>query len=99
MLEPPTRFHRPEDSERFMVDCQEGERGRLKNARKYLTGAANFHLVFPVFVNLTFANRTIDKPAKVSALKFPGRTLFLLFGRTVFYSPAWFSVFPAAIYP
>ena len=71
--------------------------GRLKDPRKYLTGAANFHFVIPIFVNAAFANRTIDKPAKVSTLKFPGRTLFFLFGSTVFYSPAWFAAFAAVI--
>ena len=50
-------------------------------------------------MNAAVANRTVDKPAKVAAFKFPGRALFLLFGRTFFYSPAWFAAFPFAVNP
>jgi hypothetical protein len=39
------------------------EAGRLKYVIEYLAGAANFHLVLPIFMNATVANRTIDKPA------------------------------------
>ena len=50
-------------------------------------------------MNVAVANRTVDKPAKVTTLKFPGRAPFLLFGSTVFYSPAWFAAFPSAVNP
>ena len=39
------------------------EAGRLKYIIEYLAGAANFHLVIPIFMNVTVANRAIDKPA------------------------------------
>jgi hypothetical protein len=39
------------------------EAGRLKYVIEYLAGAANFHLVIPIFMNVTVTNRTIDKPA------------------------------------
>jgi hypothetical protein len=39
------------------------EAGRLKYVIEYLAGAANFHLIFPIFMNDSVANRAIDKPA------------------------------------
>jgi len=39
------------------------EAGRSKYIIEYLAGAANFHLVIPIFLNVAIANRTIDKPA------------------------------------
>ena len=41
-------------------------------------------------MSAAFTDGAIDKPAKISAFKLPGRTLFLLFSRTFFYSPAGF---------
>jgi len=62
--------------------------GRLKNASENLTGAANFHLFVPIFVNAAIANGAIDEPTEVATLKLPGGTLFLSIGITFFDSPA-----------
>jgi len=61
--------------------------GQLKNSGEHLAGAADLHLVLPILVNAAVANRTIDKPAQVPALEFPGGTLLFLSGRTAFYAP------------
>jgi hypothetical protein len=50
-------------------------------------------------VNAAVTDGAIDKPAKISAFKLPGWTLFLLFGSTFFYSPAWFVGVWVAGYP
>ncbi len=61
---------------------------RLKQVRKYFTRPANFHLLFPVLAYLALTIGAVDKPAEISGLKFPGRTLFPLVARTFFYNPA-----------
>ena len=73
--------------------------GRLKNAGKNLTGTADFHLFAPVLVNVAVTDCAVDKPAKASALKLPGRTLSLLIGSTFFYPPAWFVAVWVAGFP
>ena len=70
---------------------------RLKQVRKYFTRTANLHLLFPVLAYRALTNGSVDKPAEISGLKFPGRTLFPLVARTFFYNPARlfeFIVFP-----
>jgi len=70
---------------------------RLKQVRKDFTRTANLHLLFPVLAYRAFTNGAVDKPAEISDLKFPGRTLFPLVARTFFYCPARlfeFIVFP-----
>ena len=61
---------------------------RLKQVRKYFTRPANFHLLFPVLAYRALTNGSVDKPAEISGLKFPGRTSFPLVARTFFYNPA-----------
>jgi hypothetical protein len=61
---------------------------RLKQVRKYFTSPANLHLLFPVLAYRALTNGSVDKPADISGLKFPGRTLFPLVARTFFYNPA-----------
>ena len=61
---------------------------RLKQVRKYFTRTANLHLLFPVLAYRALTNGSVDKPAEISGLKFPGRTLFPLVARTFFYNPA-----------
>ena len=72
---------------------------RLKGAFEHVTGTADFHFVVPVFVNVAIANRTVDKPAEVAALKFPGRTPLFLIGRTVFQFPARFAAIRTIAFP
>jgi len=70
---------------------------RLKQVRKYFTSPANLHLLFPVLAYSALTNGSVDKPAEISGLKFPGRTLFPSVARTFFYNPARlfeFIVFP-----
>jgi hypothetical protein len=43
--------------------------------------------------------KSIYKPAKLSSLKLPCRTVCLLVRRTFFYSPTRFSAFPVLCYP
>ncbi len=61
---------------------------RLKQVRKYFTSPANLHLLFPVLAYRALTNGSVDKPAEISGLKFPGRTLFPSVARTFFYNPA-----------
>jgi hypothetical protein len=59
-----------------MGEAQTGDAmGKLQITGEYLTGAAHLHFIFPVTMNLTVANRSIDKPAKISTFKFPGGAL------------------------
>ena len=73
--------------------------GWSKNAGEYLTGSADLHFIFPVLMSAAFTDGAIDKPAKISAFKLPGRAIFLLFGSTFFYSPACFFGVWVAGYP
>ena len=41
-----------------------------------LAGATNFHLFTPVFLWLAFTDSSVDKPAEISDVEFPGRTFF-----------------------
>ncbi len=61
---------------------------RLKQVRKYFTRQANLHLFFPVLAYRAFTNGSVDKPAEIAGLKFPGWTLFPLVARAFFYNPA-----------
>jgi hypothetical protein len=61
---------------------------RLKQVRKYFTRSTNLHLLFPVLAYRALTNGSVDKPAEISGLKFPSRTLFPLVARTFFYNPA-----------
>ncbi len=72
--------------------------GRLKYTVENNTGPANFHFIVPAAVNFTVTDRAIDKPAKVSALEFPGRAFLLLFGCTVFNFPAGFIAVKAFLF-
>ena len=61
---------------------------RLKQVRKYFARPANLHLFFPVLAYRALTNGSVDKPAEISGLKFPDRTLFPSVARTFFYYPA-----------
>jgi len=54
---------------------------------EYLTLSAYFHLLLPAFLLTALANRPINKPAKISPLKFPCRTVLPNFHRTLSYHP------------
>ena len=43
---------------------------------KYLAGTTYFHLVAPVVLRLAFTEGSVNKPAKISYLELPCRTLF-----------------------
>ena len=58
--------------------------GHLKSTFENITGPADFHFFVPGAVNFTVTYGAIDKPAKISTLKFPGRALLFLFGGAVF---------------
>ena len=72
---------------------------RLKQVRKYFTRPANLHLLFPVLAYRALTNGSVYKPAEISNLKLPCRTLCFLVRRTFFYSPTRFSAFPVLRYP
>ena len=61
---------------------------RLKQIRKYFTRTANLHLLYPVLAYRALTNGSVYKPAEISSLKFPGRTLSPLVARTFFNNPA-----------
>jgi len=63
----------------------------LKKEFKNLTRPATLHLIFPVLTGITTANSSVNKPAKTTCLKFPGRAFFLGLRETFFYNPAWIS--------
>jgi hypothetical protein len=67
----------------------------LKVSGKDRTPAASFHFFAPAFLNLPPAVGAADKPAQVSNLKFPGRTVFPPGGRAPFDLPARAGPFPA----
>lgn len=46
---------------------------RRHNRSEYLAFSARFHLLTPASLHLSMAYRAINKPTKVSALKFPRR--------------------------
>jgi hypothetical protein len=46
------------------------------------------HLLFPAFLRLSFTDRSIDEPAEMPELKFPGRTPASLLSRTFSHIPA-----------
>lgn len=71
----------------------------MKQVGKYFTRPANLHFFLPIFLCTSLTHGSIYKPAQISGLKFPGRTLFLLFGGTFLYYPARFAAFTIFIHP
>jgi hypothetical protein len=63
---------------------------QLKHPGKDLTRAAYFHFIFPFIVDAAITYGTVDKPAKIAGIKFPGRALKFLIAIT-------FSGFPAGL--
>ena len=90
---PIPRFNRTRPNFRFGCAAPELDGKLLEHGLQNLTRSADLHFFFPAFLNLTFTNRSIDKPAQFSGLKFPGRAFFLLLGGTFFDLPARLSVF------
>jgi hypothetical protein len=70
----------------------------LQNCRKNITRPACCHLFLPGFMNGAFTNRTVDKPAERTGLKFPGRALGLSLRGTFFNHPAWLQAFLVFLY-
>ena len=64
-----------------------------QQVRKYFTRPANHHLLIPTLLYNSFTDGSVYKPAKISGLELPGRTLFLLVGGTLLYHPARFAAF------
>lgn len=73
------------------LGCEQA--GQLEKRRQDLTLTADAHFVLPAALCLTFADGTVDEPAKLSSLKLPGWTFFAAADRTFFYYPAWFWFF------
>ncbi len=71
----------------------------LKKVGKYFTRPANLHFFLPISLCTSLTDSSVYKPAKISGLKFPGRTFFLLLGGTFFYYPARFVAFTIFIHP
>jgi len=63
---------------------------QLKNSCENLTGPANFHFFVPAAARVAVAYGTIDKPAEVTAFKFPGGALLFLGGCAILDFPAGF---------
>jgi hypothetical protein len=59
---------------------------------KYFAGFANLHLLLPTLLYFPFADGSLNKPAKISGFKFPGRAPLLLVGGTFPDHPARFTV-------
>ena len=57
-----------------------------------------FHVI-PVFMRVAVTYRSVDKPAQITTLKFPSRTLLFLIGRAVFNYPAGFATLPGFVDP
>jgi hypothetical protein len=66
---------------------------RLEKGFENFTRPTTFHFLCPVLAYITTGNGSVNKPAEVTFLKFPGRALFLGLRGTFFYNPAWISVF------
>jgi len=64
---------------------------------QHLAGSTTLHFLAPIFVNASFANSTIDKPAKVTGIEFPGRTMGTPLRSTTHYFPAW--LLPSGLSP
>jgi len=71
----------------------------IKVCLKNFARPTDLHLGFPVFLNRAFTNCSVYKPAKLSSLKLPCRTVCFLVRRTFFYSPTRLSAFPVLRYP
>jgi hypothetical protein len=70
----------------------------LKQVGKYFTRPANLHFFLPISLCTSLTHSSVYKPAQISGLKFPGRTLFLLLWGTVLYYPARFAAFTISIH-
>jgi len=74
--------------------------GAIKHqVRKYFTRLANLHLLLPTLLHHTFTDCSVYKPAKISGLELPGRTLLPLVRGTFFGHPARFAAFTIRIHP
>jgi hypothetical protein len=60
----------------------------LQKRAKNLTASADLHFFLPVLLDHAVTDGSIDKPAKVTGPKFPGRAAMFLFSGALFYSPA-----------
>jgi hypothetical protein len=63
-------------------------------AGKNLAFPAYFHFFGPAFLSLSLAYRTVDEPAEMSHMKFPGWTGLPGLGRAAANIPAGTNVFP-----
>jgi hypothetical protein len=70
----------------------------IEKGFKNLTRPTTLHFLFPVLANITTAIGSVNKPAELTCLKFPGRALFLGLWGTLFYNPARLSVFLISLY-
>ena len=61
---------------------------RWKNGLEYPAVPATLHLLLPAFQRFSLTDRSIDKPAEMAELKFPGWTLTFLLDRAFSQSPA-----------
>jgi hypothetical protein len=65
----------------------------IEKGIKNLTRPTTLHFLCPVLASITAANGSVNKPAELTCLKFPGRALFLGLRGTFFYNPARLSAF------
>ena len=61
---------------------------RLHQGYQDLTCSANLHFFLPIFLNRTFTNCSINKPAELSSLELPCRALFFDLRGAILYDPA-----------